>query len=370
MTNLLSITALAPVVNQSVDSFHERLVTEGESFTSTIDRGFNTAKFLLRGSPRYLNSWFAGGLARDVIWKGPHGQTIFNGYVSRLALTEGESTRVKSIDKMFNRVVLIYRTVDSTQNPPLVGAQTTLTVNNTTSQDVFGIKVAVVSGGESTTDEATDQANSHLEEMSRIGIEEKISTGGSPPFLSVDMRGYSYFADWYTYTNVASGTVLANATANAVIAADPNSVLSTNTTNVDTSTTAIAQDFDGKGRGWKIIQEIAGVGDSSVPWCAQIWEGRKLTFKVKEGVDSTGQLRSTNKHLALERQPMDAGFRIVDRAGREIKPWDMRPDHLVFTAGRRGEEPLLVTAISYTAPYTISLSGSDLVTPEARKVRA
>jgi hypothetical protein len=357
---VLSINAYAPVIQQSENSFHERLsAIEGETFTMSIDRGFNTAKFMMTGEVEYLKSWFANGLARDIVFKGPHGQIIWNGYVSQLSLAEGHGTRSKSIGEMNNRVVLTYRPIDGSN---VVGAQTSTTVNNTTSQGVYGIKVGTVGGGELLAATATAEANAHLTAMSKIAVDEKVTTASKVPSLQVGMRGYSYMSDWFTYSAGAGNDTISNVIA-AILAADPNSILSTVTTDIDTNSTSTSTYYDGKVRGWKAISELAGMGDSSGNlWAAAIYEGRRTIYKAKEWVDDvTGVALASNKYLPLERQVTDPGFRIIDEAGREIAPWDVRPDRLLYTTGRRKEEPLLISSVTYTAPYGLSIAGGNII---------
>ena len=65
----ISIIALAPVINQGIDTFHERMQTENEVFTVSASFGFDSCQFVLRGDMDYLRGWFRAGLIRDVIWR-------------------------------------------------------------------------------------------------------------------------------------------------------------------------------------------------------------------------------------------------------------------------------------------------------------
>ena len=372
MSELFSITALAPVIRQSADSFHERLQTQQETFTLLANKGFSTANFVLTGEIDYLTDWFADGLIRDITIKGPEGQTCWNGFVSQLSLSDGGSVQVKSIESMANRVITVYRSLNTNSNPPQTNEQSTVTVNDTDSQDRYGVKVIVDSGGEATTAEATSRANSILNELSQAPVTESVQTPGSqPPSLAVQMRGYSQMADWYTYTNIGSGTVSGDTLVKAILAADPNGVLSTDDTDIDSNPTQFAKDFDGKERGWKIIEEkISGSGDSSVGqvWVAGIYEGRRTIFKIREWVDTNGNPLSSNKYLELERNRNDAGDLYIDQAGREVKPWDLRPDRILTITGRP-RTPMYINSVTFNAPYTVRVQGIDLMNPMGGVVR-
>ena len=90
-----SINAKAPVVNQGIDSFQERIEPTAEGYTLSSERGYDTATFILHGEEDYLNEWFKNGLARDVVWKAPDGFETWNGYVSRMTLGIGGIARTR-----------------------------------------------------------------------------------------------------------------------------------------------------------------------------------------------------------------------------------------------------------------------------------
>lgn len=375
MAGPLSITALAPVVLQGVDSYHERLQTEKESYVITDGIGFDNASFTLTGPLDYLLDWYANGLVRDVTWRTPEGGIAWNGYVSRVSLTIGGNTRTKSIDGMANRILYIYAPKDTSTNPPTVGAQTTITKNDTDLQARYGIKTAIVSGGECTTATADDAALSVLAGLKHVRLGETVTvTAGKFPALKVSMKGYAHMANWYYYSQTAdTGTDDADDIIILVLAADPNSVLSSVATNIDTCTTAIEKYWDGKKLGWKIILDIANrgyeTGGLGYPWSVGVYENRLTTYKQAEMVDDEGVPLSTNKHPALHRHITDAGGSILDDAGKEIMPWDLRPDRLLYTEGIPGR-PLYVEQVKFTAPFKAVLSGTDHLNPSREFVRS
>lgn len=370
----LSINAYSPVIHASDEAFHELLQTEKEGYTITDGIGYDAASFILTGPLDYLVHWFEHGLIRDVVWKTPTGGTAWNGYVSRLVFTVSGNTRTEAIAGMRNRILYIYTPLDTTKNPPEAGAQTTITKNDTSSQDRYGIKVGVISGGECTAATADDVALAALAALKDTRQGETIAVGaGKIPSLKVEMRGYGHMANWYYYTQTASsGTSNANTIIGLVLAADPNGVLSSVATNIDTCATAIEQYWDGKQLGWKIIQDITGrgyeTGGIGYRWSVGVYEGRKATYKQSEAVDSNEVPLSTNKHLILHRQIHDAGDSILDDAGKEVMPWEMRPDRLIYTEGIPGR-PMYIEQVKFTAPFKVSLSGTDELNPSKAYLR-
>lgn len=358
----LSIVALAPVIRQASDTFQERLYTQNESYTISATRGYDSCRFTMTGDMDYLRGWFRAGLIRDIIWRSPTGRVIWNGFVQSLQLREGGLSRSKSVAQMANRIYYVYSSLDTTTNPPTVGEQKQITVNNTDSQAIYGIKTETISGGQITDTAATIEANTYLTELSRIRIDEQMTIGGGqPPSISVNCVGYSHMMDWFNYSQTTnSGTDNLHTVIGLVLAADPNSVISTSTTNIDSNTTQVEEYYDGDRPSWKVITDLATRGGASNDrWVAGIYEGRKLTYKQAETIDTRWNQNASNKYLSYQKNPTDPGDRIFDEAGREIEPWDARPDRLFFTVGY-GKQPQYIEQIVFNSPYSLQTKSSDL----------
>jgi hypothetical protein len=363
-----SIVANTPVVRQSDESFSEQLDTEKESYTISEGIGFDQATFTLTGSPDYLLDWFDKGLVYDTVWTSPEGSIAWEGYIARLSLSVGDTVIIKSIDEMANRIIHNYVPLDTAETPPVAGAQTTITKNDTASQARYGIKTLITSGAECTDATADDDALAYLTHHSQIPLTNTISVGqGKAPTLQVTMRGYAYMANWYAYSQtVSSGTANANTIVSAVLAADPNSVLSTSTLDIDTNTTATEQYRDDNPLAWKFIQEMATRGQESggtgYQWSCGVYADRRTTFKAKEGIDSSGVAYSTNKHQILQRHIMDAADMFLEESGREVLPWELRPDRLLYTQGIPGP-PMYITQVKFSLPHRVVLQGTSIVDP-------
>ena len=358
----ISITALSPVIRQSAETFHERLQTEGESYTSSAQYGYDSCRFVLRGDMDYLRGWFRAGLVRDIIWRSPRGRIIWNGYVQSMQLREGGLSRSKSVAQMANRIYYVYTSLDTTTNPPTANEQKTVTANNTASQAVYGIKTATISGGQITDTAASVEANTILTELSRIRIDEQMTFGqGQPPSLSVTCAGYSHMMDWFNYSQVASsGTANINTVIAAVLAADPNSVISTNATNIDANTTQAEQYYNGDRPAWRVITDLANRGGAANNrWVAGVYENRAIIYKQAETIDSRFDADSNNKYLNYQKNPTDPGDRIFDEAGREIEPWDAQPDRLLYTVGY-GKQPQYIEQVVFNSPYSLQTKSSDI----------
>lgn len=372
--NALSVTARAPVVNQASDTYAETLQTEKEQYTITDGVGFDAASITLMGPVDYLHDWYERGLVRDITFRDPDGGICWEGYVNRLQLVVGDRALTKSIEAMANRVILNYTPLDTANTPATAGAQTTITKNDTASQARYGIKTVVLSGAECTAATADDLALAYLERLKYVASSEVGTVGaGKQPSLKVDLKGYARMANWFIYSQtVSSGTSNANTILGLVLAADPNSVMSTSTVNIDVNATATEQYWDGDELGWKIIRELAdrGLESGSVGyrWHCGIYAHRRTTFKAAEGLDANKIPYSTNKHQALHRQIRDASDAFVDEAGREWMPWELRPDRLLYNEGVPGR-PVYLKQIKVIMPWRVSYQGTDQVNPMSLLVR-
>jgi hypothetical protein len=280
----------------------------------------------------------------------------------------GDTVEIKGIDDMANRVLLYYVPLDTSKTPAQAGAQTVLTKNDTDSQALYGIKTMIAPGGECTTATADDNALTYLDWHNRIPRTETVSVGqGKAAALQVQMRGYAYMANWYAYSQtVSSGTVDADAMVNAVLAADPNGVLSTSTLNIDGNTTATEAYRDDNPLAWKVVQEVATrgyeTGGTGYRWTCGVYERRRTTFKAAEGLTRKGIEYGTNKYPILHRHARDESDLFTEEGGREVLPWELRPDRLIVREGVPGV-PKYVTQVKFHAPYRVILQGTDQVDP-------
>lgn len=358
-----SINALAPLVQQPANSYHERLDTNlaGESYAISVERGFETAGFTLRGDIEYLRDWFDNGLARDVSFVGPDGKVAWEGFINGMGLSFGGITLSHGLDRMGNRIIYTYTPLDTSFNPPTEGTETTITKNDTGSQTIYGIKLAMVSASKATPAAAAD--TEALTELTRRAYPQRGQSSrigaSSAPQLKVDLRGYAFMADWFNYSQVgSSGTDTATAIIKLVLAADPNSILSTDDRDIDTNSEATERYWEDTAA-WKVIRTIVKRGQTvsgaGVPWAGGIYEGRRLIFKASERLDVNGNPISTNKYQRIFHTPTLDVF--SDESGAEVPPWHLRPDLIAITESLGAQ--MYVRRVNYTPPINVTLSGED-----------
>jgi hypothetical protein len=365
-----SITASSPLPASTGSTYVERLEPTGSvQLTCTEFVGFDTGNMSLAGPVEYLTEWFSAGLARDVLIKSPTGDVAWHGYVNGMSLTVGDRTLTRSLNDWASRVVYVYTPLDTTEDPPVKGEQTTITKNDADTQDKYGIKTVIISGGEATAATADDDALSEIKKWAHIPYGEAVNVGGGKhPELKLDLLGYAHMVNWYVYSEIVlTGTANASTVILAILGDDPNSVVSSSAVNIDTNTLAVEQYQNNNKEAWGLIQDIARrgyeTGGEGFPWTVGIYEGRRVVYKAAEGIDGNGNPEASNKYLALTRHAMDHADVFTDTAGAEVPVWKVRPDRLVYTGGVPMTAPMYVTQTTLTLPVTLRLQGRDATNP-------
>ncbi|MCK5643927.1 MAG: hypothetical protein KAJ19_24230, partial [Gammaproteobacteria bacterium] len=198
----------------------------------------------------------------------------------------------------------------------------------------------------------TERAYPARGQSSRIG-------SSSEPTLRVSLRGYAFMADWYNYEQtVSSGTDTATAVLKLVLAADPNTVLSTDDRDIGSNSEA-TESYWIDTAAWKVVRTIVTrgetVGGIGIPWAGGIYEGRRFTFKISERLDANGNPISTNQYQRIFHTPSVDVF--SDESGASVPPWHLRPDRIVIAESLGAQ--MYVRRVNYTPPIKVTLSGAD-----------
>src|SRR3972149_4996900 len=97
----LRLLAYEPLSEQGLYSreFIDDLTGNHAGWTHCISAvgGFDSAGFSLKGTRDYLKDWYDDGLMRRIVLINPEGIVVWEGFVSRLAMTIGTISRTKTI---------------------------------------------------------------------------------------------------------------------------------------------------------------------------------------------------------------------------------------------------------------------------------
>lgn len=328
--------------------------------------GYWSAEIKFSARQDFAEDWYTNGLGRDICVSNLSLAEIWNGFVNEIEVQIGTltATRGPLID-VSNRVDLVYSTVDTTTDPPVVGMRENTGVSNDTdSQAIYGIIEKILSTGGATQTTAEQIRDTYLEENKDPETSQRITIGeSSEPVVTLKCLGYVHWLELYTYTSTTTGTRAYNTRIQDALAADPNSIFSTDYSGL-TANAATVPRYDNDDRtGWQVIKGIISKGDTSYNrYTFGIYQNRKAYYDV------------VPSNIEYYHKLSDNRQRIERLDGVEIKPWDVLParwlqisDWLIGrlppTSDLRSDpRNMFIESVQYTAPYGLSISGNKINT--------
>lgn len=335
-------------------------ITQNQTFTISAVGGFDTAEFTIMATRDELQDWFDDGLMRRIEFINPEGVQIWEGYVNRMRYSVGTLVETKTVETLFNRVYMHYAPLDFSVFPPIAGPPQDLIFDDIASQQDFGIKSLVMSGGERVTETAFNWARAALKDSKSIRKGEAVNILSQDSIsIEVECLGYWHALKWLPYISIAkTGSIQAHEVIIEVLEYF-NSI----------NQGWLPQDFDWldynfrtERRGYSSLQSCQEVitniinegGLGGERWVGGFYQDRNFLYKSAEDL-----LGLYSEHFDLYRTLDDAGQMIFDSAlGTEVKPWDMVPDRHLQTLDDLADD-MYIEQITYIAPYGLTLIGGD-----------
>lgn len=343
---------------------------ESYSHVNAANFGYKSATFTVKISPYEVSDWLEYGLARHVETIGVSGDTVWEGFIDRVSISFGSlsATRGPLFD-IANRVSVVYTPIiDANVNPVVTGSETeTPIAEDTDSQDRYGIIEKVISGGQrlddGTTDEAEEIRDLYLAEMAYPYTDEQINIGSSVyPILTVECLGYKHWLNAYVHNDYVPSTVTLDTKIKYVLNSDPNSIFSTDQSNIDANAQLTNRLDDQNRFGGTIIEDIVGLGDGSDNrWLFKVLNGRICYYEaVPTSIEYYHSLSGTDRSNISS---------VVE--GISIEPWQMQAGKWIqitdFLIGEGSyntmrEDPRIVFAeeVTYTMPFGLAITGSKI----------
>lgn len=329
---------------------------------SRLIGGYYSADIQFTASEETINDWTQSGINRHIETTNPNLVKIWEGFVNQIEVVFGENTySIGPLVDIGNKVRVDYSAIDYSVYPPTFGIQTyTDYASNATSQGLYGIweKIQSISGATDT--EAQQIRDTYVNDpllafppvSSRLTLE-----GSNQPTITLKCLGYWHYLKAYYYTNNATGQIDISQQIQDVLAADVNSVFSTDyskiTSNMVQVTDGIAQEVIAEG----LMKRLNSIGDASDnAYAIGFYNDRVLYYEV---------LPTT---VAYQKR---RGKRITDNLGGIIQPWDVKPARWLFqpdmlvgrhppiTAETLGNDPraILIDTVKYSTPYGLNITG-------------
>lgn len=349
--------------------FSQRLTSQVENYNHELRAigGYWSASFSIKDNQRNIEDWIDYGLGRHIVTYNPALEVIWEGFVNKVTATLGPfSFEIGPLLGIGNRATMTYTPVDTSIYPPIIGARTSLAVaNNTDSQELYGIIHKIYSANQLSTTEATQQRDMLINDPTRAwpNTSRKLNLGSSSePSVQVECLGYFNWLKTYFYLNATTGTVALSTKIQNVLAAQLNTIFSTDYSQIVTNSTLVPTNGTGERTGEDIIKDLISRGDSlNNPYSCGFYEGRRLFYQT---VPTSYEYQ----------QRITGNLGIIDLTENEIKPWDVKPAKYIFfpdflvgrfppvTTLSLGSDPRIgyIEVANFSAPYSVNVDGNKL----------
>lgn len=361
----LTLVARQPLwVGSAVIDDNLGLKTDAIQVVWTALGGYWSLRFNLKGNQDAIEDWLESGLGRDITLYSHTLVPIWEGEVSAVSGNIGSfsQTRGPLLDTVVNRLAVAYSTVDTSVTPPAVGVrEVTAWGDDTDSQNRYGIieRVASIGGANATTAEQirdtrlADFAEPRTSETDNLQSQSETS-------VTVECLGYVHRLKSYVYNSSTTGLQNASAKLQAVLAADPNSIFSTDYSQIATNTTQVGAWENDNRPGWDIVKGVTALGDSSFSrYLFGIYANRLAYYNA---------VPTTPK---FQRSLGDPGqwLELFGSGGR-LAPWEVEPGEWVFytdlftgrtqqTTLRLDPRYLLIEQGNFATPWSLTMQGGD-----------
>lgn len=366
MMSGLTLLAYEPLSEQGLYAreFVDDLTANHANYTHTINAvgGYESATFTIRGTRDYLKDWYDDGLMRRIVLINPEGIIVWEGFVSRLGKVTATYNRTKTIDNMYNRVYMRYAPLDTSVFPPIAGPPITHIYDDVASQLQYGVKAAMVSGGERVDSTVYEWARTILANQKDPKEGEIVNTGSNETLLmEVECRGYYHVLKWIPYISYATGNLQAHRVIQEVLEyynLINQGWLSLNYDWFFYNFRTAKRGNDDLTSCWDFIANIIKEGGKGGErWVGGLYQDRQMIYKPAEDISGLYA-----EEFELYRALSDSEQKIYDSAtGTEVKPWDMVPDKILHTTDLDvGEKDLMyIEQVTFIEPYTVNLVGDD-----------
>lgn len=368
----VSVNISDPIIGNVSRATQIRLSDSLESYSHvhSADFGYKSATFTTKVSPSDVGDWLEWGLARHVETFGADSEKVWEGFIDRVSISFGSlsATRGPLFD-IANRVSVVYTPIiDAEVDPVITGTETeTPIAEDTDSQARYGIIEKVISGGQrlddGTTDEAEEIRDLYLAEMAYPYTDEQINVGSSVyPVMTVECLGYKHWLNAYVHNDYAVSTVTLDTKIKYVLNSDPNSIFSTDQSNIDANAQLTNRLDDQNRFGGTIIEDIVGLGDGSDNrWLFKVLDDRicyyeaiPTSIEYYHNLSGTGRTNIVGAVNGLSIEPWQM------RAGKWIQITDFLIGEGEYDTMRKDPRIVFAEEVTYTMPFGLSITGSKI----------
>lgn len=248
------------------ESYHRNLYPEGTGRVADFfgldrekiaDGEFGRLRFTMRESKSALQSFFEYGLGRDIKVHNDRGEIDYQGFVFSLRLNTGIHVLSKSLQHVYNKIWARYDATGGVSD-----TQRSTVLNDTASQNRFGVIERIVGGGQQSGLYAIDRAvETKLIWLAWPMINPDFGTGGGDPHIEITAVGYQHTLKWRVYNQTAlTGDADLSVVATAVVVACGDFIAGTN---IATNIMQVPREYDTDRTAFDVLDNLAAMGDSA-----------------------------------------------------------------------------------------------------------
>ena len=369
--NGLSVTLTNNPVADSAMGLYMALTNKVESLTFDSDAqgGYLSAEVTFAVDRAKAFDLLTSALGKRLVIQSPLAADpsliAWEGMVHTVFVDDGASPITRTLASTYNRVEVVYATVDTSTTPPTVGVQArTAQADSTGNQAAYGIRHLVYPIGGASSTNAVALRDSLLNQYARARASaQAIRRGGNADSgggvaVTITAVGFIETLDKRIWRTTAA---TATATLDAIIKAILTGVgqfVNSDQSNISANTYSRTQYFDQDVTAKRTIDLLCALGDGATGRRCYfgIYENRKPFYFVEPTAPAYVALRLDGRELIRDAVTgAEVPFFLV-KPGRIIKFADFVPDAVTYSTALDDVRAFLIGSVRYTAPNLIELT--------------
>lgn len=359
----ISISAFEPLAI-SANRYLDDLTRVVNSYSHTIDAfgGYGAGTLGLVGTHHDAEVWYRDGLGRRIVSYDHAGKVMYEAFANQITIKgSGVSISIGPLLEVTNRCRVAFTTVRYATNPP-IGGQSRYTTEAEVAASIlkYGILYELVDAGMMHEIVADSIRDTHLYNHAYPKGDQDIEIPGGAAFsIEIGLLGYNSWLERYTYQQLGAGLQALSDKLRSVITYDPNDYLSDNFINVAPNSFEVPINDDDERTAMSIVKDLVGQGDGG---------GNRYLFGVYQ--ERLVYYRPAPTSVRYHYSMHDPSQKVYDNEV-EVRPWNVMPGEWMRVADlltgepvpldpRRDPRNLFIESVTYSAPYSVAINGSEL----------
>jgi hypothetical protein len=334
------------------------------SHVSAANGGYLNASCTIIGTQNFIDEWLEAGLGRWITLYDEGTNICWRGFVDTIAANIGGLQITRGpMSGIANRAKMVYSTVDTSTTPPTMGVRATTTItNDTASQAIYGIWQKTLSCGGTTAAGAAQLQALYLAENATPQTVKTLTPSGGNLSMTLTLKGAWYWLAGYEANFTTTGTVNLSTRLTAILGMNPNTLFSTDYSNVTANTYQVGAYSNDDKNGMKALSELIPFGDVTLNRYTAGFYGQEVFYyaPMPSALEYTFSLS-------------DPAQEVQYLSGVTVRPWAVLPARWMQISDlmvgrvpdvdfRDDPRNLAIEQVTYTAPYGLQVNGAKVGT--------